>query len=87
MDLNNFKSEIFILNSDNFWLYLFVMCRALYAPMRVLRLADQQVPGMKKLYYFILQTDQMLLRWLSEAEMRAAALCCDGTYNAISNTD
>jgi hypothetical protein len=48
MDLNNFKPETFILNSDNFWLYLFVMCHALYAPMHVLHLADQQVPGMEK---------------------------------------
>jgi hypothetical protein len=46
MDLNNFKPETFVLNNDNFWLYFFVMCRALYAPMHVLRLADQQVPGM-----------------------------------------
>jgi hypothetical protein len=45
MDLNNFKPETFILNNDNFWLYLFVMCYALYASMRVLCLADQQVPG------------------------------------------
>jgi hypothetical protein len=51
MDLNNFKPETFVLNNDNFWLYLFVMCRALYAPMRVLRLTDQQVPGMEKLTY------------------------------------
>jgi hypothetical protein len=27
--------------------FIFVMCRALYSPMRVLRLADQQVPGME----------------------------------------
>jgi hypothetical protein len=41
MDLNNFKPETFVLNNDNFWLYLFVMCRALYAPLCVLHLADQ----------------------------------------------
>ncbi len=87
MDLNNFKPETFVLNSDNFWLYLFVICRALYSPMRVLRLADQQVPGMEKLYYYILQADQMLLRWLPDAEMRVSALCRDGTYNAMTNMD
>jgi hypothetical protein len=44
MDLHNFKPETFVLNNDNFWLYLFVMCCVLYAPMHVmLRLADQQV--------------------------------------------
>jgi hypothetical protein len=80
MDLNNFKPETFVLNSDNFWLYLFVMCRALYSPMRGLRLADQQVPGMEKLYYYVLQTDRMLLRWLPDAEMRVLELRRDGTY-------
>ncbi len=63
------------------------MCRALYAPMRVLRLADQQVPGMEKLYYYVLKTDQMLLRWLPDAEIRVLALRRDGTYNAMTNTD
>jgi hypothetical protein len=37
MDLNNFKPETFVLNNDNFWLYLFVMYCAFYAPMHVLR--------------------------------------------------
>jgi hypothetical protein len=87
MDLNNFKPETFVLNSDNFWLYLFVMCHALYAPMRVLHLADQQVPDMEKLYYYVLQTDRMLLRWLPDAEIRVLVFHCDGTYNAMTNTD
>jgi hypothetical protein len=59
----------------------------MYAPMRVLRLADQQVPGMEKLYYDILQTDRMLLRWLPDAEIRVLVLRRDGTYNAMTNTD
>jgi hypothetical protein len=87
MDLNNFKPETFVLNNDNFWLYLFVMCRALYAPMRVLRLSDQQVPGMEKLYYCVLQTHRMLLRWSPDAEIRVSALRRDGTYNAMTNMD
>ncbi len=63
------------------------MCRALYAPMRVLRLADQEVLGMEKLYYYVLQTDRMLLRWLPDAEIRVSALHCNGAYNAMTNTD
>jgi hypothetical protein len=55
--------------------------------MRVLRLADQQVPGMEKLYYYVLQTDRMLLRWLPDAEIRVLVLRCNGTYNAMTNTD
>jgi hypothetical protein len=87
MDLNNFKPETFVLNNNNFWLYLFVMCCALYAPMRVLHLADQQVPGMEKLYYYVLQIDRMLLRWLPDAEIRVSVLHRDGTYNAMTNMD
>jgi hypothetical protein len=87
MDLNNFKPENFVLNNDNFWLYLFVIWHALYAPMRVLHLAGQQVPGMEKLYYYILKTDRMLLRWLPDAEIRVLVLRRNGTYNAMTNTD
>ncbi|KAL3766558.1 hypothetical protein ACHAWU_007798, partial [Discostella pseudostelligera] len=60
MDLKQFKAEATILSSDAFWKYLFVMCRALYAPMRILRLADQKTPAMDKLYYYVLQTDRQL---------------------------
>jgi len=87
LDLNSFKPETFCLNNDSFWLYLFTMCRAMYAPMRVLRLADQQVPGMEKLYYYVLQTDRMLLKWLPDAEARISSLRRDGTYNTITNTE
>jgi hypothetical protein len=57
--------------------------------MHVLCLADQQVSGMEKLYYYVLQTDQMLLRWLPDAEIRVLVLRHDGTYkyNAMTNTD
>jgi hypothetical protein len=55
--------------------------------MPVLRLYYQQVPGMEKLYYYVLQTDRMLLRWLPDAEIRVLVLCCNGTYNSMTNTD
>jgi hypothetical protein len=42
---------------------------------------------MEKLYYYVLQTDWMLLRWLPDAEIRVLALRHDGTYNAMTNTD
>ncbi len=60
MDLKVFKGASDIIMSDEFWKYLFLMCRALYAPMRVLCLADQKKPAMDKLYYYVLQTDCML---------------------------
>ena len=36
--------------TESFWVYLFLMCRSIYAPMRVLRLADQKVSAMDKLH-------------------------------------
>ena len=59
---------------DDFWKYLFAMCRALYAPMHVLRLADQKTPAMDKLYFFVLQTDRMLPLWLGDAEEKEKTL-------------
>jgi hypothetical protein len=66
--LKDFKAVAAIISNDNFWTYLFLLCRALYAPMRVLRLADLKTPAMDKLYYYVLQADRMLLKYLKEAE-------------------
>jgi len=68
IDLRIFHSDCVILMNPEFWKLLFVMCRALYAPMRVLRLADQKTPAMDKLYYYVLQTDRMLPKYLEEAQ-------------------
>ena len=70
LDLNNFKEECCVLNNNNFWMYLFLMCRVLYAPMHVLRLADQQTASMDKLYFYVLQTDRMLIKWLPDCEKK-----------------
>ena len=44
------------------------MCRALYAPIRLLCLADQKVPAMDKLYFFVLQSERMIEKWIGDAE-------------------
>jgi hypothetical protein len=75
--------ETAVLNNDNFWKYLFVMCRILYAPMHVLRLADQQSPAMDKLYHYVLQTDWMLLKYLPSAEIKARLLLEGSTLNSM----
>ena len=49
-------------------MYLFLMCRAIYAPMRVLRLADQKVAAMDKLHFFVCQANTTMPRFLKEAE-------------------
>ena len=71
MDLKLFKDASDIVMCDDFWKYLFVVCRALYAPMRVLRLADQKIPAMDKLYFYVLQTDSMLPKWLGDLDGRS----------------
>jgi len=68
VDLKVFKSASDIILCDDFWKYLFMMCRALYAPMRVLRLADQKTPAMDKLYFYVLQADAMLPKYLGDLD-------------------
>jgi hypothetical protein len=71
------------LNNDSFWLYLFLMCRVLYAPMRVLCLADQQTVSMDKLYFYVLQTDPMLIKWLPDCKKKATELLRDTSLGQV----
>ncbi len=71
---------------EDFWKYLFVMCRTLYAPMRVLQLADQKTPDMDKLYYYVLQTDRMLPKWLTDAEEHGKHLMSSAIWRAMQSS-
>jgi hypothetical protein len=73
MDLQIFHADCAILMNEDFLKLLFVMCRVLYAPMLVLCLADQKTPAMDKLYYYVLQTDRMLPKYLQDAEEHATS--------------
>jgi len=86
LDLRVFHTVTSVLNDPEFWTWLFVMCRALYAPMRVLRLADQKNPAMDKLFYYVSQTDRMLPKSLGEVQERSARLLSDATINAIDTS-
>jgi hypothetical protein len=57
--LRQFKEEIYNLQSEDFWNYVFSMCHALYAPMRVLRLADQKVAAMDKVHFMFVRQMQI----------------------------
>jgi hypothetical protein len=48
---NTFWREVIVLENNEFWRYLFTLSRSLYAPMRILQLADQKIPMMDKLHY------------------------------------
>ena len=82
-DLRVFDSVCQILMNPDFWKWTFVMCRALYAPMRVLRLADQKSAAMDKLNYYVLQTDRMLAMYCKDADERGAGLLTPSTIRAM----
>ena len=85
--MNQFNSTADVLMHEEFWKYLFVMCCALYAPMRLLCLANQKVAAMDKLYYYVLQTERMLPFWLNDAQQHAAHLMLDETVQAFEGGD
>jgi len=70
-NMNQFEEEVQVLQSEDFWKFLFTMCRSLYAPMRLLRLADQKIPAMDKLHFYVCQTDSYLSKYLKEAMIDA----------------
>ena len=82
-DLRVFHSVCQVLMNPDFWKWTFVICRALYAPMRVLCLADQKSAAMDKLNYYVLQTDRMLAMYCKAAEERGAGLLTPSTIRAM----
>jgi hypothetical protein len=45
-----------------------MLCCSLYAPIRILWLADQKMLVMDKLHYYVCQTDQLLAKYFKIAE-------------------
>ena len=65
--------------------FLFAGGRSMYAPMRILRLADQKAAAMDKLYFYLRQTDVMLPRYLPVLEELAAELLTEVTRDMIND--
>jgi hypothetical protein len=63
-----FQIEVFVFESNEFWKNLFTLCHSLYAPMRILRLADQKIPAMDKLHYYVCRTNQLFAKYVKIAE-------------------
>jgi hypothetical protein len=53
--------------------------------MRVLCLADQKVPAMDKLYFYVLQTDLMLPKWLGELDGCANSFLTTSTITRMGS--
>ncbi len=75
-----------VVMTEDFWTLLFLMCRAIYPQMRILRLADQKVPAMDKLAYFIYQADRLTPKFLMEAEQHIPLLS-EGIMEIIDCND
>jgi hypothetical protein len=82
--LRQFKEEISILQSEDFWNYLFSMCRALHAPMRLLRLADQKVAAMDKMHFYVCQTDANMSHYLTKVVSDAGKCTHDETLRLMN---
>ena len=67
-ELKSSETLVYALLQDELGQYLFVMCHALYVPMCLLCLANQKVPSMYTLYFFILQSERMTKKWIGDAE-------------------
>ena len=85
-DLGIFQEIARVLLCDAFWVYLFLMCRPLYPPMRVLRLADQKIAAMDKLHFYVCQTNTLTPRYLAEAEQHSAQLLTDAIVAVLADT-
>ena len=66
-ELEVFQEMAFAILQNNLWMYLFTMCRALYDPMRTLCLADQKLAAMENIYFYVLQAEHMLHKYIAEA--------------------
>ena len=60
------KLLVRILHNDDFWNLLFVVTRAMYPAMKLLRLCDQQCAAMDKLYFFVRRTDALLAKYIKD---------------------
>jgi hypothetical protein len=64
-----FWREVIVLENNEFWKYIFTLCCSLYAPMHILQLADQKIPAMDKLHYYVCQMDKLLAKYVKIAEV------------------
>jgi hypothetical protein len=67
-----FWGEVIVLKNNEFWKYLFTLCHYLYTPMRILRLADQKIPAIDKLHYYVCQTDKLLAKYIKISEVESS---------------
>ena len=85
--LRAFQGLSALLQCQDFWVYAFQLARAVYPLMRILRLADKKTAGMDKLYYFVLQADRVLPKYLKLAERTEDSWMTDEHKEVMDGTD
>ncbi len=86
VQLNAFKDLAKVILDPDVWVWMFLQARAVYAMMRILRLADQKTAAMDKLYYYIKQADRVAPYYLAQAELYRNKLSAD-VVSVITSTD
>ena len=86
--LGVFLDNAWVVLTEEFWvlLLLFLLCRAVYPQLRILRLVDQKVPAMDKLAYYIAQANRLTPKFLTEVEGHVSQLS-NGIIEIIGSVD
>ena len=85
-DLGVFLDIAWVVLTKEFWVLLFLLCRAVYPQLRILRLTDQKVPAMDKLAYYIAQANRLTPKFLRETEGHVSQLS-NGIIEIIGSVD
>ena len=54
--------------------------------MRLLRLADQKPPAMDKIYFYVLQSERMIKKWMEDAKAKKELLS-EGMQKMMEDTN
>jgi hypothetical protein len=91
------KEETKLLKDDMIWQCIEDLVRAAFPALRVLRLADKQIAGMDKLYYYVRKTDLTLTTKANnlnqiaskevELKLKSFFSSCDGGLNENGSDD
>ncbi len=84
--LRAFENIAGLILNPHFWTYWSFMVRAMYPFMRILRLADRKIPGMDKLYYYVLQADRVVPQYLTQAEEFGDAFLTEEVVEVFEST-
>ena len=85
LDLKLHKGEAYIIKLDSFWDLVFSFCRCNYAPMRLLRLNDIKSAVMDKVKYYVIQTGNMIDRYVEELSDKWYSFCTPYVKNLLTS--